>query len=115
KAAAQVAAFMPADRLRTLPSARATCMALWGVEARRRSHGPGFWRKFAGWTRNLEAVPVKKTTPSRPRPPPKTEDSRSPGKLSWVPVVDTDCVEPRNTPRIHQLPPGLPVPSQRAY
>src|SRR5207244_12254827 len=66
KAAAQVAAFMPADRLRTLPSARATCMALWGVEARRRSHGPGFWRKFAGRTRNLEAVPVRKMTPSRP-------------------------------------------------
>ena len=32
-----------------------------------------------------------------------------------MPLADTDCVEPRKTPRIHQVPPGLPLPSQREY
>ena len=34
---------------------------------------------LAGWTWNFELVPCSQATPSRPRPPPNTADSRSPG------------------------------------
>src|SRR5262245_6633718 len=85
KAAAQVKGEVPAASVLTLPSPRPTCIEMWDVEANRRSHCPppaAVDTGLRGWTWNFEAAPCSQATPSRPRPPPKTAERRSPGKLS---------------------------------
>ena len=75
----QAAALIVGDTLRTLPSPMPTCMAEWEVAASVPMQGPGFAKKFGGWTWNFELKPVLHCVPSLPMPPANTEESRSPG------------------------------------
>src|SRR5262249_53900576 len=110
-----VSALMVGDRLRTLPSAKATFMAAWAVEANCALH----WllvpaAGLRGWTRNFEFSPDAQVIPF-PMPPAKTAEKISPGKLSSLSFTPGAAFSPSKTPRIHHVPERPPGPSQRAY